>query len=209
MRAKAILTVLLTAVILAAVVLVLPGCNALANKDNAAAARLQAEAELARAEAARESAKAEAEADRIKAKAEAEAEKERAEADRLQTEAEAYQRRQEAAMSAEAQRSAIRQAERDASYERTLGLLPFVVLIIGLVIIGGLAVLALAGRLQRRSVAMDPGVVLLLQRQDRRLQELERAAWHVVAAEQRRQLTAGPGPIVVYRPEERDQNERR
>jgi len=196
MRAKAILVVILAVAILAAAVLVLPGCGALVDEQRAQAARLQAEAELARAEAARERAAAEAEADRVKAQAEAEAQRQRAAAEKAQAEADAYQKRIQADTSAAAERSALRQSERDAAHERTLELLPFVLLIVGVVAIGGLAVVALAGRLQRPQV--DPGVVLLLQRQDRRLQELERAAYHQIAMEQRRLLGAGSGPIVVY-----------
>jgi len=155
MKTRTILAVFLAVAILAAAVLVLPGCGAPANKDNAAAERLRAEAELERARASAA----------------------RAEVDAM------------------AERASTRQFERDAAHERTLELLPFVLLIAGLVAIGGLAVVALANR---RGQAVDPGVVFLLQRQDRRLQELERATWHVIAAEQRRQLTAGVGPVIVY-----------
>jgi len=188
---------ILAAAILAAAVLVLPGCNALVDEQQAQAARLQAEAELARAEAARERVAAEAEADRVKAQAEAEAQRQRAAAEKAQAEADAYQKRIQADTSAAAERSALRQAERDAAHERILELLPFTLLIVGVVALGGLAVVALAGKF-RRQPQLDPGVILLLQRQDRRLQELERATWHTIAAEQRRQLGAGPGPVVVY-----------
>ena len=186
MKVKAIFAVILAAAILGAAALALPGCNALADKDRAAAARLQAEAELARAEAAATAAKAEAEAQRQQALAE-----------KAQAEADAYQKRLQADTSAAAERSALRQSERDAAHERTLELLPFVLLIVGVVALGGLAVVALAGKF-RQQPQVDPGVILLLQHQDRRLQELERAAYHQIAMEQRRLLGAGSGPIVVY-----------
>jgi len=208
MRVKAMLTVLLMVTILAAAVWVLPGCNALADKDRAAAARLEAEVELARAEAARERAAAEAEADRVKAQAEAEVQRQRAAAEKAQAEADAYQKRLQADTSAAAERSALRQAERDAAHERTLELLPFVLLIVGVVAVGGLAVALVANNL-RRHEAPDPILMFLLQRQDRRLQELERVAYHQIAMEQRKQLSSGGGEIIVYRPEERDQNGRR
>jgi hypothetical protein len=183
---------------LAVVVLMLSSCSALADKDRATAARLEAEAELTRAEAARERAAAEAEAARVLAEAEADVERDRAEAKKLQVEAAAYERRSEAETSAVAERSAIRQAERDAAHERTLGLLPFVLLIAGVVVVGSLAVIAVAGGLRRRQEAPDPVLTFLLQRQERRLAELERAAYHQIALEQRHQLGAGVGPIVIY-----------
>lgn len=207
MKTRAILTVILAVVILAAAVLTLPGCNALADKDNAAAARLQAEAELARAEAARQRAAAEAEtdrvravaeaeADRVRAVADAEAQRQRAVAEKAQAEADAYQRRQEAETSAAAERSRIRQTERDASHERTMETLPFVLLVCGVVAIGGLAVVALAGNL-RRQPAPDPLLAFLLRRQQRQLDALERAAYHQIAVEQRRQLAASH-QVIVY-----------
>lgn len=155
MKPKAILTVILSVAILAAAVLTLPGCGALANRESAAAERLRAEAALERARASAA----------------------RAEADAM------------------AERASARQFERDASHERTLEILPFVLLIAGLVTIGALAVVALGGGVQRRQV--DPGVVFLLKQQDQRLQELERATWHAIATEQRRQLMAGVGHQVI------------
>ena len=197
MRGKTIFAVILAAAILGAAVLVLPGCNALVDEQQAQAARLQAEAELARAEAARERVAAEAEADRVKAQAEAEAQRQRAAAEKAQAEADAYQKRVQADTSAAAERSALRQLERDAAHERTLELLPFVLLIVGVVAVGALAVMALVGKLQRKPEP-DPILTFLLQQQNRRLQELERVAYHQIAMEQRRLLVAGAGPIVVY-----------
>jgi len=204
MKTKAILTVILAVAILAAAVLVLPGCGALANKDNAAANRLEAEAELARAEAARERAAAEAEAERVRAVADAEAQRQRAIAEKAQAEADAYQKRLQADTSAEVQRSALRQTERSASHERTLELLPFVLLIVGVMAIGGLVVVALANG---RGQVVDPCVVFLLRQQDKRLAELERGVYHAIAESQRRQLTMGAGQVIVYDNEGRVINE--
>jgi hypothetical protein len=64
-------------------------------------------------------------------------------------------------------------------------------------------ILVVANNLRRRE-APDPILMFLLQRQDRRLQELERVAYHQIAMEQRRQLPSGGGEIIVYRPEEGD-----
>ena len=197
MKAKEILTVILVVAIAGVAVLVLPGCNALANQDRAAAARLQAEAELARAEASRETAKAQAEADRVKAQAEAETQRQRALAEKTQAEADAYQKRLQADATAAAERSALRQSERDAAYERTLGLLPFVLLIAGVIAVGALAVVSLAGRPQRAQ-QVDPSVVFLLRQQDQRLAELERATYHAIAMTQRQQLTNSTMPVIIY-----------
>ena len=155
MKFKAILTVILSVAILAAAVLVLPGCSSLVDEQTAQAARLQAEAELERAKASAA----------------------RAEVDAM------------------AERSLIRQAERDAALQRSLTLLPFALLIVGLVALSGLA----AAMLARRRPQIDPSVILLLQRQDRRLQELERSTWHAIAESQRGQLAAGAGhQVIVY-----------
>jgi len=197
MKAKAIFAVILAAAILGAAALVLPGCNALANRDNVAANRLDAEAALERAQADRARAAAEAETAMARAVADAEAQRARAQAEKAQAEADAYQKRVQADTSAAAERSALRQLERDAAHERTLELLPFVLLIVGVVAVGALAVMALVGKLQRKPEP-DPILTFLLQQQNRRLQELERAAYHQIAMEQRRLLGVGSGPIVVY-----------
>jgi len=187
MKAKTISTITLAAVILGAGVVTLIGCNSQAAEQNAITSRLQAEAELKRAEA-----------DRARAAAEAAAEGARAEADRLQTEAEAYQRRTEATTLAEIERSAIRQAERNASHERIIETLPFLVLIIGVVAIGALAVVAVANRWQS-APARDPELTWLLQQNAERLAELERATYHQIAIQQRQQLSAGAGhQVIVY-----------
>ena len=194
MKTKAISTVIVAAAFLGLGIVALIGCqsevaeqNAIANRQNATANRLDAEAALKRAEA-----------DRARAAAEAAAERERAETDRLQAEAEAYQRRTEAATSAEVERAAIRQAGRDASHERVIETLPFLVLIVGVVTIGALALIVVAGRQQRPIVARDPELARLLQQQAERLAEIERATYHQIALNQRQQLTAGVGyPVIV------------
>ncbi len=186
-KVKAVLVLILVAVILGIGAVVLIGCQSEVAEQNAMANRLDAEAGLKRAEA-----------DRVSALAEAETQRQRALAEKAQAEAEAYQRRAQADTSAAAERAAVRQVERDATYERTLGLLPFMLLIVGVIAIGALAVVALAGRLQR-PVAVDPGLVFLLRQQDRRLLDLERATYHQIATEQRRQVAAGGGPPgIIY-----------
>jgi len=126
------------------------------------------------------------------------------EAARVRAEAEAYQVRAAADTAAAAERASVRQMERDASHERALEALPFV-----LVIGGGVLLLVLAGLvfwdLRSRQVAAVPGdpvVLFYLERQERRLAELERAAWHAVATAQR-SVVLEPGDrggcgVVVY-----------
>ena len=171
MKIKAFLA---TIILIMIVAIGLISCNSQAAEQNAQASRLQAEAELARAEAQRE----------------------RVETDRLQAEAEAYQRRTEAATLAEVERAAIRQAERNASHERIIETLPFLVLIVGVVAIGALAVIVVAGR-QRGVPARDPELTWLLQQQAERLAELERATYHQIAMQQRQQLGVGH-QVIVY-----------
>jgi len=176
LRAKVTLTAVLVTAILGISIVTLLGCQSKAAEQNAIANRLDAEAALKRAEA-----------DRALARAEAEAERNRAEVDRLQVEAEAYQRRTEAATSAEIERSAIRQAERNASHERIIETLPFLILVVGVVAIGALAVVMVAGR-QSRPVARDPELTFLVQRQQQQLDALERAIYAQIARSQRRRL---------------------
>jgi len=179
MKAKAILTMILAAALLGAGMVALMSCNSQAAEQNAIANQLNAEAALKRAEG-----------DRARAVAEAAAERERAEADRLQAEAESYQRRTEAATLAEIERAAIRQAERNASHERIIETLPFLVLIVGVLIVGALAVVMLTGRQGQPVDDRDPEQTWLLQqrveRQDRLLADLERNVYHAIATEQRR-----------------------
>jgi hypothetical protein len=105
-----------------------------------------------------------------------------AEADLALAEADAYQRRVAADTSAEAARSSMRQFERGASHERTLETLPFLVAVVGMVVI--LVAAAVMGWLRYCSrPSMD--VLLLLQQQDRRLLDLERATYHIVSRQQR------------------------
>lgn len=56
--------------------------------------------------------------------------------------AEAYQVRQQADTQAAAERSAIRQAEANAAHQRTIDLLPFVLAILGALVLAGLGLLA-------------------------------------------------------------------
>ena len=158
----------LALVVVALAVVALSSCGALTDRENAAAARLEAEAALERARG-----------DAAAERAQAEVEKVRAQTDAL------------------AERASVRQVERDATLERALVLLPVLALVLGAVAVGVVAVLALT---RRGSVGgVDPVVVLLLERQERRLAELERAQWHSIAERQRGRLPMSDGAEVLVR----------
>lgn len=78
-----------------------------------------------------------------------------------------------------------RELARNSSHERTLETLPFLVAVVGMVVV--LAAVALFGWMHywgRRA----PDLLALLHQQDRRLLDLERATYHQIALEQRRRL---------------------
>ena len=131
-----------------------------------------------------------------------------ARADQTRAEAEAYQTRQQADTAAASERAAIRQMERDAAHERALEMLPYV-----LVLVGGLLLAALGGLLfwdlRQRAYQPAPHLAELrqLQRQLERLEEYRqldaehrnRLVWHVLAQSSRRgELPAGDRRVTVY-----------
>jgi len=165
--------------LLAVMVLLLAGCRSgMAEEQQAIASRLSAEASATRAEADLERTRAEAETDKLAA------------------EAAAYQRRVEAGTASEIARSSIRQTERDASHERTMESLPYFAMVIG----GLIAVLLLVNKRDAPAVGTDPAVLMLLRQQQRQIEQMERATWHLVAREQRRL----PGERVTIYQEEVD-----
>ena len=168
MRSKVALTATLVAVMLALAVVNMSGCKTWGAEQDAGTARLQAEATLVRAEA-----------------------------DLLQVRSEAYQQQVQADVQAAAERANIRQMERDASHERTLELLPFTVLLVGLMGVVCLVVWVLATGWRRAT--LDAAMVLLFGRQEKRLQEVERALYHMIAVSQRRALRGEDEEIIVYK----------
>ncbi len=165
--------------ILLVVVLVL-GIGLLAGCESPEAQRKNAEARLVQAEAARERARAEAEALRLKAEAEASAAEERAQA-------EADAERQRARAEAEASLAATRQMERDAAHQRMVeNLIALSLVVLPLSLVGG-AVLLLA----RRRQILDPTLLVYLDRLQLDQAAHEREVWHAVATMQRRALSAG------------------
>lgn len=128
------------------------------------------------------------------ARLEAEAGLARAEAQRERVAAEAVAEKMRAEVAAAAERSAVRQVERDAALERALVLLPVLALTFGVVLAGVAAVVALT---RRGGSVAGSDVVLLLERQERRLAELERAQWHSIAESQRRRLPVADADKVL------------
>lgn len=120
-------------------------------------------------------------------------------ADRERAAAEAYEARIQADTQAAAERSAIREAERNASHERSIELLPYAAGIGGGVLVVVL-VLFVAWDLRRQPPrpSTDPALLLLLDAQRRQLADLERATYHAIVAEQRRRLAEASGPVTIY-----------
>ncbi len=168
---------------LAAVVLVLAGCDD-GYREDPAAQRLNAQANVTRANA-------EAEARRVEALGRADAEREKAEA-------EAYEQRSAAAVAAAGERANIRQLERDAAHQRTLDLLPFVLAIGGGLLLAGFRAF-LVWDLRRRPVqpvGSDPAVLMYLDRL--RLDQAQQ--WRALAQLDRRTLPAMDNEkgVVIY-----------
>lgn len=103
-----------------------------------------------------------------------------AQAQRTVAQAEAYQVRQAADSAAAAERAAIRQAQRDASHERTIELLPWALLIV----VGGLvAVLLLILFLdRRRPPSADPTLLAALHQIQLADQRRNLELWTAIAA---------------------------
>jgi hypothetical protein len=165
-------TTILFVVMLGLGMVLLVGC------ESPEAQRKNAEARLVQAEAARERARAEADAVRLKAEAEAKADAERARA-------EADVERQRARAEAEASLAATRQMERDAAHQRMVeSLIALALVVLPLSLVAGAVVLLLA----RRRRGLDPLLLVYLDQLQLRQVAHERELWHAVAAMQRRAL---------------------
>lgn len=110
---RKVMAVLAVVALVVLAVAALPGCGALTDRENAAAAKLEAEAALERA------------------RADAAAERAQAEADKMRAQTDAL-----------AERASVRQVERDAALTRWLTLLPVLALTFGVVLAGVVAVVA-------------------------------------------------------------------
>lgn len=132
----------------------------------------------------------------------AEAERIRAETEQVKAEALAYQQQTQADTQAAGERASIRQIERDAAYQRTLGLLPYVLTILGGLLLAGLGGL-IFWDLRRQSSQNEPGIahleyLLLQQAKD------SRDLWRAIAKTQRLSLPASSQgrEVVIYNLEE-------
>jgi hypothetical protein len=172
------------------------GLGACAASDNAAANRASAEASAARAAADVERARGEAAADQARAEAEADAEKKRAAA-------EAYQLQVQADVAAAAERSNIRQSERDAAHQRAMEILPYVALIVGALLLAGLGGLIFWDLRRNMAVpvhrTIDPRLLRILEQQQRQLADVERVSWHAIATAQRAMMAPGNRDVIIYR----------
>lgn len=172
---KTIATAVLLATVLVLGVAMLAGC------ESPEAQRTNAEARLVQAEADRERAQVEAEALRLKAEGEARAAEERARA-------EADVERQRARAEAEASLAATRQMERDAAHQRMVeSLIALSLVILPLSLAAGAVMLLLA----RRRRSLDPMLLIYLDRLQLRQAVHEHELWHAVARMQRQALPAG------------------
>ena len=123
-----------------------------------------------------------------------------AEAAARRAEAEAYQQRQAADTAAAAERSAIRQAERNAAHQRALETLPYLV-----AIGGGILVLVLTGLVvwdlrSRPPAQPDPALLFYLDRLRLDGAKRDRELWHALAELSRRGLPSGDNGrgVVIY-----------
>lgn len=141
------------------------------------------------------------------------AQREQAKADRILAEAQAYEQRQQADMESAAERAAIREAGREASHQRTLEVLPFVLIIVGATL--GMVFMGLLFwdmRVRAQATPMDMALQLQIQQlqQSKQMQqlqlqqsEMERSFWHLIAEKQRQGLRAGNEgrEVVVINPQ--------
>lgn len=125
------------------------------------------------------------------------AQREWARADRIRAEAEAYEQRQQADTQAAAERANIRQMERDAAHQRSMELIPYVLIIVGGLLLAGLGgLLFWDWRRQPAPAAADPRLLALLEQLQLHQAERDREIWRAMAILQRRSLPAGS--VAIY-----------
>lgn len=132
------------------------------------------------------------------------AQRAKAEGEQALREAEAYRIKRQADLDAEADRAMIREAARDASHERTLEILPYTVLLAGLLLLGGLALFAFWDlRTQANHRQPDSALLVWIARAQAGQLERDRALWHAIGQLQRQALQrdrTGDSIVVVDHP---------
>lgn len=126
------------------------------------------------------------------------AQRERAQAERIRAEAQAYQQKKQADTEAASERANIRQMERDASHQRTMELLPFVLLIVGGLLLAGLGGLIFWDLRRQAALTVDPRLLACLEHLQLQQTEGDRQLWRALASIQRRSLPAGSQEVIIY-----------
>jgi hypothetical protein len=127
------------------------------------------------------------------------AQRARAEAALTLAQAEAYQQRQQADTQAASERASLRQMERDAAHQRTLEMLPFVLLIGGGIFLAGLGGLIFWDSRSQPAPAADPRLLAYLEELQIQQAERDRLLWRALAGLHRQQsLPAGSSEVAIY-----------
>ena len=117
----------------------------------------------------------------------------------------AYAERAAADAAAASERAATREAARDASHQRALELLPYVLLIWGGLLLVGFAAFVVwdlrALRERQTAAGSDPALLFHLERLQLEQAERDREIWRVLGLLARRTLPAGVGTEVTIYPD--------
>jgi hypothetical protein len=119
-----------------------------------------------------------------------------AEAALVRAEGQAYAERVRADAAAAAERANVRQMERDASHQRVMEVLPVLVILVGALLLAGLAT-AMFWDLRRQTSVSDPRLLVLLERLQLDQAERDRQLLGAIANLDRRTLPAGDDRAVI------------
>lgn len=117
---------------------------------------------------------------------------------------ERYARQVQADAAAASERASTRQMERDAAHERALEMLPYVLIVSGMVLIGGVAAWILALRVTGQGSAESQALLAYIERLQLAQADRDRELWRAIAEIERRALGPGDREVVVYRGGDRD-----
>jgi len=101
---------------------------------------------------------------------------------------------------ADSERAATREAARQAGHERMIETLPFLVVIVGGLLLAGMGGLAFCDLRNQRQAqgGTDAAILLELRRLEIAQAERDRAMWRALAEVSRRRLTDGNGEVIIY-----------